>query len=131
MIFHLAGAESQGSRANLLEVDMQGTENLAQAAADVGVKRFINVSHLGASRSSAYPVFKAKGIAEEHIRHSGMPYTILRSSMVYGPEDHFTTDLSRLLQMSPGIFFVPGGGRYSVPALLGGRPRDRAALVAG
>ncbi len=111
VIFHLASAESQGSRANLLETDMNGTRNLVEAAADAGVQRFIYVSHLGAARASAYPVFKAKGVAEEHIRHSSIPYTILRSSIVYGPEDHFTTGLARLLRMSPGIFFVPGGGR--------------------
>ena len=111
VIFHLASAESQGSRANLLATDMNGTRNLVEAAADAGVQRFIYVSHIGAARASAYPVFKAKGVAEEHIRHSSIPFTILRSSIVYGPEDHFTTGLARLLRMSPGIFFVPGGGR--------------------
>ena len=54
------------------------------------MKRFLYVSHLGADRMSAFAVHKAKGIAEEHIRRSGVPYTILRSSIVYGPEDHFT-----------------------------------------
>ncbi len=111
VIFHLAGAESQGRNANLLKVDMQGTENLAHVAADVGVKRIITVSHIGASRSAGFPVFKAKGIAEEHIRRAGVPYTIFRTSVVYGPEDHFTTNLSRLLQLSPIFFPLPGSTR--------------------
>jgi uncharacterized protein YbjT (DUF2867 family) len=111
VIFHLAGAEWQGRNANLEAVDMQGTANLARVAADANVKRIITVSHLGASRSSAYPVFKAKGIAEEHIRRSGIPHTIFRSSLVFGPEDHFTTSLARLLQMSPFFFPLPGSMR--------------------
>src|SRR5512135_3929048 len=45
VIIHLAGAESQGRNANLLGVDMQGTENLARVAAESGIKRFITVSH--------------------------------------------------------------------------------------
>ncbi len=111
VIFHLAGAESQGRNANLLKVDMQGTENLAHVAADVGIKRIITLSHIGASRSAGFPVFKAKGIAEEHIRRAGVPYTIFRTSVVYGPEDHFTTNLSRLLQLSPIFFPLPGSTR--------------------
>jgi len=110
-VFHLASAESQGRNANLFATDIQGSENLANAAADAGVKRFVFLSHIGAARASGYPVFKAKGIAEENIKRSGVPYTILRSSLVFGPEDHFTTTLVKLLRLSPFIFPVPSGGR--------------------
>src|SRR5512138_394979 len=54
VVFHLAGTESQGRNANLLTVDMQGTENLARVAADVGIKRFITLSHIGATRASGF-----------------------------------------------------------------------------
>lgn len=111
VIFHLASAESQGSRANLFATDIEGTRNLAMAAADAGVRRFVYVSHLGANRASAFPAFKAKGIAEEHIRRSGVPFTIVRSGVVYGPEDHFTTVLANLLRSAPGIFPLPGNGQ--------------------
>jgi NADH dehydrogenase len=111
VIFHLASAESQGSRANLFATDIEGTRNLATAAADAGIQRLIYLSHLDADRASAFPVFKAKGIAEEHIRHSGVPFTIIRSSVIFGPEDHFTTVLASLLRAAPGIFPLPGNGQ--------------------
>ncbi len=111
IIFHLASADSQGRDANLLAVDMRGTDNLARVAAEAGVQRLIYLSHVGASRASAYPVFKAKGVAEENIRRSGVGYTIFRSSIVFGPEDHFTTSLARLLKILPGFFPLAGGGR--------------------
>jgi uncharacterized protein YbjT (DUF2867 family) len=117
VIFHLAGAESHGRDANLVTVDMRGTENLARVAADVGVKRIVYLSHIGANRSSAYPVFKAKGIAEEHIRRSGVPYTIIQSSLIFGPEDHFTTSLARLLQTSPFFFPLPASMRTVIQPL--------------
>ncbi len=117
VIYHLAGAESQGRNANLLAVDMQGTESLARVAADSDVKRIITVSHIGASRSSGYPVFKAKGIAEEHIRRSGLAHTIFRTSLVFGPEDHFTTSLARLLRSSPLFFPLPGSTRTVIQPL--------------
>ena len=49
--------------------------------------------------------------AEEHIRKSGVPYTIIRSSIVFGPEDGFTTDLARVLKLAPGFVPIPGDGR--------------------
>lgn len=117
VIIHLAGAEWQGRNANLLAVDVRGTESLARVAADANVKRILTVSHLGATRASGYPVFKAKGIAEEYIRRSGIPYTIFRSSLVFGPEDHFTTSLRRLLQVTPFFFPLPGSTRTVVQPL--------------
>ncbi len=116
-IIHLAGAESQGRDANLRVTDIEGTRNLVEAARDAGVQHFIYLSHLDAARASAYPVFKAKGIAEETIRRSGVPYTILRSAVVYGPEDHFTSGLARMIRSSPGIFFLPGNEAKVVPLI--------------
>jgi NADH dehydrogenase len=110
-VFHLASAESQGGEANLLVTDVHGTENLAAAAADAGVRRLIYLSHVGAERTAGYPAFRAKGLAEDHVRNGRVPYTILRSSLVYGPEDHFTNSLATLLRYSPGIFPIPSGSR--------------------
>jgi NADH dehydrogenase len=113
-IIHLASAENQGSRGNLLTADIQGTENLVEAASDAGVDRFVYLSHIGAGPSSAYPAFKAKGIAEDHIRSGKVPYTILRASLVYGPEDHFTNNIAKLIHSSIGVFPIPSGGRTVV-----------------
>jgi len=114
VVFHLASAENQGSRGNLFTADIQGTENLVTAAADAGVDRIVYLSHIGAARASGYPAFKAKGVAEEFIRNGKTPYTILRASLVYGPEDHFTNNLARLISSSVGVFPIPSGGRAVV-----------------
>jgi len=113
-VIHLASAENQGARGNLSLTDIQGTQNLVDAAADAGVDRILYLSHLGAARASGYPAFKAKGIAEESIRAGTTPYTIIRTSLVYGPEDHFTNNISRLIRSSVGIFPIPKGGRVVV-----------------
>ncbi len=102
-IYHLAGAEFEGVRADILSTDARGTANLAAAAADTRVQRIFYVSHIGADRASYYPVFKVKGIAEEHLRRSGVDHTIFRAGLLYGPEDHFTTALARLGAVSPFI----------------------------
>jgi NADH dehydrogenase len=109
-IYHLAGSEWRGVYASLVEIDIQGTQNVVAAAIDARVKRFFFVSHLGADRASAYPVLKAKAIAEEFIRRSGIEYTILRTAIVFGRNDGFTTGLAQLLSTLPRVFLVPGDG---------------------
>ena len=110
-IYHLASAASQGQRGSLLATDIEGTRTLAQVAASADIERLIYLSHLGADRASAFPIHKAKGIAEEHIRKSGVPYTIIRSSIIFGPEDGFTSSLASILKFAPGILPIPGDGR--------------------
>jgi uncharacterized protein YbjT (DUF2867 family) len=109
-IYHLAGGEGQGGRANLQSLDIDGTRALCLAAADGRVGRFFYLSHLGADRAAGFPVLKAKGIAEEFIRKSGVPYTILRASILFGPGDEFTTGLAMLLTAAPGFLPLPAKG---------------------
>ncbi len=109
-IFHLASGEWHGPRASLMDIDIQGTRAVIQAAEDAGVKRIFFLSHLGADRASAYPVLKAKGIAEEFVRRSSINYTILRTAIVYGPNDGFTTGLASIMGGLPAFFMVPGNG---------------------
>lgn len=116
-VIHLAGAEWDGRHGNLLAVDVGGTRTLAEACAESGVQRIVYVSHLGADRASAYPVLKAKGIAEEFIRQSGVPHTILRSALLYGREDVFLNTLAALIWLSPGMFFLPSDGRTTLQPL--------------
>jgi len=110
-VYHLAGVERRGGYADLLSVDIQGTRLVSRAAADAGVKRLFYLSHLGADRASAFPVLKAKAIAEEFVKRSGVDYTVMRSAIVYGPEDGFTTGLAGLLSTLPYFFLMPGNGR--------------------
>ncbi len=109
-VVHLAGGERHGSRSDLEAVDVEGSKVLAQACKQAGVRRIIYLSHLGADRASAYPVFKAKAIAEHFLMDSGVDTTVVRSAVVFGPHDQFTTSFLRLLRLSPFVFFVPGDG---------------------
>jgi NADH dehydrogenase len=110
-VYHMISGEWKGSHTSLMQVDVQGTRAVVEAAQDAGVKRFFYVSHLGADRASAYPVLKAKGIAEETIRRSGLEYTIIRSALAYGPQDAFTSGIAGILQTVPYFFLAPGDGR--------------------
>lgn len=117
VIFHLAGAERQGTRGDLSKVDVEGTQILAKVAAEAGVSRIFYLSHLGADRSSAFPVFKAKALAENYLLKSGIDTTIFRSGVIFGPGDQFTQPLAYLLRRIPLIFPLPGDGKSVIQPL--------------
>ncbi len=110
IVYHLASQEALGARGNLLETDIQGTKNLVEAAQEAGTKRFFYLSHLGADRASAYPLMTAKAIAEDHIQKSNLDYTILRTGIVYGPNDRFTSALAGMARAIPLVFPIPDQG---------------------
>jgi NADH dehydrogenase len=85
------------------EVDAQGTESLVEAARAAGARQYIYLSGAGASPEGPH-WFQAKWRAEEAVRNSGLAYTILRPSWIYGPED---ASLNRFLGMSRFLPFVP------------------------
>ncbi len=116
-VYHLVGVERRGAYADLVSIDIQGTRAVVEAAASAGIGRIFYISHLGADRASAYPVFKAKAIAEQFVRRSGMDYTILRTALVFGPNDGFTTGLALLMHTQPLVFMVPGDGATLVQPL--------------
>jgi len=113
-IYHLASGERSGE---LYETDIKGTETLVQAVAGSRVQQLIYLSQLGADKASAFPALRAKGLAEEYIRKSGVPYTILRSSIIFGPEDNFTTKIAQLVRIAPGIIFLPNKGETLIQPL--------------
>jgi len=108
-VYHLVGAERQGAQANLLETDIRGTQILVQAARTAGVERIFALSHLGADRASAYPLLKTKAIVEEHLRSSKVDFTILRTALLFGPGDRFTTAVAQIGSILP-FFLIPGSG---------------------
>ncbi len=96
--------ENPGKGYTFEKVDAEGTENLARAAKQAGVKRFVYLSGVGAAPDARYHWFRAKWRAETAVRESGMTYTIIRPSWVFGPED---VALNRFLGMSRFLPFVP------------------------
>lgn len=110
IVFHLASAENYGRKAQLAQIDVAGTRALVNAAINSDIKRFFFLSHLGADTRSAYPLLKAKALAENIIKKSGLPYTIFRSAIAFGEHDHFTNGLGFLLKISPFFVMLPDNG---------------------
>jgi NADH dehydrogenase len=61
-------------------VDARGNQNLFDAARAAQARHVVFVSTIGASPESPVPVFRAKGVAEEHLKASGLAHTILQAN---------------------------------------------------
>ena len=109
-VIHLAGTGLDRALDDPEIIDAEGTRALVEAAEEAGVERFIYQSTLGADTASAYPQVRAKAIAENHIRNSDLPFTILRSAVLFGADDSFTTSLAMLMAGSILFFPIPGDG---------------------
>ncbi|HML21690.1 MAG TPA: NAD-dependent epimerase/dehydratase family protein [Aggregatilinea sp.] len=109
-VFHLASAQWWGRRRDLERVDVQGTRNLVAVARSARIGRIYFLSQLGAEPSSAYLLMRVKGQVEGLVRNSGIPYTILRCGLIFGPEDRFVNGIAMLLRSNPVVFFQPGKG---------------------
>lgn len=116
-VFHFATAEHHLPVADYESVDIQGTRNLLEAAKDAGVERILFLSRVGAEKKSFYPVLKAKALAEEAIRASGIAYTILRLTEVFGNNDHFTYPIQSAIFHSPLAIPIPGDGKMNLQPL--------------
>lgn len=108
VVLHLTREEDYPHRS--LESHVEGTANLLEAAQVTGVRRFIYLSRLGATPASAYPLFRIKGESEIRVDESGTDFTILRTAVVYGSDDAFTTRLVMLAKMIPLLLPVPDVG---------------------
>lgn len=101
-VVHLVGIIKERPPAATFErVHVHGTRNLAQAAKAAGVSRILFLSGIGAQPNPAYPYLLTKWQAEELIKGSGVPYTILRSSVVFGSGDEFMNRLATLVRRPP------------------------------
>jgi nucleoside-diphosphate-sugar epimerase len=116
-VFHFATAEHQIPVPDYENVDIQGTENLVEAAQDAGVEQILFLSRVGAEKNCSFPVLKSKALAEEIIRNSGIPYTILRLTDVFGHGDHFSTQIKAAVRHSPLFLPIPGDGKTNLQPL--------------
>jgi uncharacterized protein YbjT (DUF2867 family) len=109
-VVHLAAIAIEKKGESYRESNTAATERLISAARTQNVQRIIFMSQNGADSKSPYPFLRSKGFAQDSVKTSGLAWTILRPSVIFGPEDQFVNVLGRLIRLSPAIFPLPGGG---------------------
>ncbi|HMJ18980.1 MAG TPA: complex I NDUFA9 subunit family protein [Gemmatimonadaceae bacterium] len=109
-VVHLAAIAIEKKGESYADSNTAATERLISAARAESVHRLIFMSQNGADSRSPYPFLHSKGVAQNSVKTSGLGWTILRPSVIFGPEDQFVNVLGRLIRLTPRIFPLPGGG---------------------
>lgn len=109
-VVHLAAIAIERRDESYEDVNAAATIALLDATRTAGVRRFVHMSQNGASSASPYRFLRSKGAAQDAVVASDLDWTVLRPSVIFGPEDEFVTVLARLVRLSPLVYPVPGGG---------------------
>ncbi|THF88233.1 NAD-dependent epimerase/dehydratase family protein [Deinococcus sp. KSM4-11] len=110
-VVHLVGIIVEKGDQTFERVHVEGTRNVLAAVPRGG--RYVHMSALGADPQSASGYSATKGRAEALVRSSGLPYTIFRPSLIFGPgDDFFGRVLRELVSTGP---VVPQIGDGSFP----------------
>jgi NADH dehydrogenase len=87
--------------------------DLFAAAREAGVRRLVHVSVIRASADGPTPYVRAKGALEAIIRTSGLEWSIVRPTLLFGRDDILLNNLAWALRRLP-VYGIPGRGRYRV-----------------
>jgi NADH dehydrogenase len=113
-VVHLANATAVTDWHRARAINVEGTRTLVEAAKGAGVERLIFTSTLSAMRERRGPYGQTKLEAEVVVRQSGLPFVILRPSLVYGAHGiGLVANLAAYLRGLPAVPVI-GDGRIEL-----------------
>ncbi len=104
-VVNLVGILAEGGGQRFAAVQADGAANAARAAAAAGARAFVQVSAIGADAASPVAYARTKGEGDAAVRAAVPAATILRPSVIFGPEDGFINRFAALARLLP--FAVP------------------------
>lgn len=131
----LAGADAVVNLIGILNQERPGgfrvahselAAKLVQACRDNAVQRLVQMSSLNADADGPSEYLRTKGQAEGIVAESGLAWTILRPSVIFGPEDSLTNTFACLMRWFPVVFLASPNARFQ-PVYVG----DVATAVVG
>jgi uncharacterized protein YbjT (DUF2867 family) len=122
---NLVGILTEGGAQTFDAVQAAGARAVAKAASAAGA-RMVHVSAIGADENSLSRYARSKAAGEKAVLAAVPSATIMRPSIMFGPEDQFTNRFAALARMSPMLPLVGGGVTRLQPVYVG----DVATAVA-
>ena len=97
----------------------RGALHVARQVKEAGAERLVHVSGLGADPASDSPYVRARGIGEGLVREAFDGATILRPSVIFGPNDSFLNKLAGMARKVPVLPLFGTGGTRLQPVFVG------------
>ena len=133
-VVNLTGILAERRPGDFARIHAEGAGRIARLAAAAGVARLVHVSAIGADPASPSAYGRSKAAGEAEIRQAFPAATILRPSLVFGPEDAFFNRFAGLARVAPVMPVISGATRFQpvyvgdvADAVLAGLTRADAA----
>ncbi len=124
-VVNLTGVLFSRGRQNFTAVHVEGAATIADAARAAGAASLVHISAIGANSDAKSTYAASKGEGERRVREAFPEATILRPSLVFGPEDDFFNRFAALARVLPILPLIGGGHTKFQPVFVG----DVAAAV--
>lgn len=108
-VVHLVAIIRERKGQTFRGINFRGVQNVVETAAAAGVKRFVHLSSMGADENLSASYLHSKWLGEQAVIHSGISYTILRCSLMFGEGDEFINAIAGLVKALPLIPVVGSG----------------------
>lgn len=120
-VINATGIQVQRGRQSFEAVHVEGSRHVAEAAKNAGVERLIHISGLGAGREGEVETAfeRSKIAAEKAVRKAFPLATILRPSVVFGPDDAFINNLAAMTRLLPFLPAIGGDHTRFQPVYVG------------
>jgi len=103
-------ADNKESEGNEYEkTNVQGTANLIKAAKNVDVKRMIEISGLGTKPDKPGSYMQGRYLSEKMLKDSGLDWTIIQPSVLFGKNAPFVKGLADLIRTAPVVPLIGNG----------------------
>lgn len=109
-VIHLVGIIFERGDQTFDRMHREAAANVVAAMKTAGVRRLLHMSAMGASDDSPAEYGRTKAAGERVVRESGLDWTIVRPSIVFGPGDGFVSGLAPIVRWNPGFIPVIGKG---------------------
>ena len=111
-VINLVGILFASGKQSFDAVQRDGAERIARYCAAHGIQKLVHVSAIGADAESDIAYQRTKAEAEQAMLRHVPTATILRPSLVFGPEDQFFNRFAGMARMSPVLPLVGGDTRF-------------------
>ncbi|HEY2706947.1 MAG TPA: complex I NDUFA9 subunit family protein [Caulobacteraceae bacterium] len=126
-VVYAVGAAFESGHQTFAALNAEGPKTVAEAAAQLGVGRFVLVSGLGVETNPSIKAARARE-GEAAVRAAISGATILRPSVVFGPDDQFFNKLAAMAVMSPVMPVICAASRVQ-PVFVADVARAAAAVL--
>jgi NADH dehydrogenase len=118
-VVNLIGILHESGRQTFQAVQAEGARTVAEEAARAGVSHLVQISAIGADANSNSSYARTKAEGEAAVRQAFPKATIMRPSIVFGPEDGFFNRFAKMAQLSPALPLIGGGKTRFQPVYVG------------